>query len=650
MFIKILRMLKLKPIGRQHFDPTRPIEVPQHKVQLWPGYFTSISPNQKGIVLIADVAHKVLRTDTVLDFLIEAQATKRQAFRSYVVEQLVGTIVITRYNNRTYRIDDIDWHKSPRSKFTKKTGEQISYIDYYRNTYSRNMITELEQPLLLHRYRRRGAEDELIYLIPELCSMTGITDAMRQDFTVMKDLGEHTRVGPGIRKREVDDFVLSVNKNPEVQQKLLKSDWGLQVDTRTPAVPARILDPERLYFGGNAAISVDARSAEWMHATSKSRVLGAVPLSKWLFIYTSRSGRQAEEFIRQISAVGREVGLAVAPPVDVRVEDDRPTTYLNAARRNITNDTEVVLFLMASPKKDLYDQMKQLLCLELPIPSQGMLQRSLNNPKRILSVVKNILLQINCKQGGELWRLDIPIPKTMVVGIDVYHDTAPGGRRSVAGIIASTNANFTKYYSRVTIQSQQGKEIIDGLGRCMEDALKHYFKVNNFLPDRVIIYRDGVGDGMLQLVADHEISQLHDAFAKMGPTYKPRLAVVVVKKRIHTRIFAQGQGGTLANPQPGTVVDSDIVHPTWYDFFLVSQSVKQGTVTPSHYHVIADNTGLTPDQMQVLTYKLCHLYFNWPGTIRVPAPCQYAHKIAFLVGQSLHKNPHINLADRLYFL
>ena len=51
-------------------------------------------------------------------------------------------------------------------------------------------------------------------------------------------------------------------------------------------------------------------------------------------------------------------------------------------------------------------------------------------------------------------KLQIPVPKTMVVGIDVYHDTAPGGRRSVAGIIASTNANFTKYYSRVTIQSQ----------------------------------------------------------------------------------------------------------------------------------------------------------------------------------------------------
>lgn len=55
-------MLKLKQIGRQHFDPTRPINIPQHKVQLWPGYFTSVAPNQMGIMLIADVAHKVLRT------------------------------------------------------------------------------------------------------------------------------------------------------------------------------------------------------------------------------------------------------------------------------------------------------------------------------------------------------------------------------------------------------------------------------------------------------------------------------------------------------------------------------------------------------------------------------------------------------------
>lgn len=49
-----------------------------------------------------------------------------------------------------------------------------------------------------------------------------------------------------------------------------------------------------------------------------------------------------------------------------------------------------------------------------------------------------------------------------------------------------------------------------------------------------------------------------------------------------------------------------------YDFFLVSQSVRQGTVTPTHYNVIWDTTGLKPDHMQRLAYKMCHLYYNWP--------------------------------------
>ena len=52
-----------------------------------------------------------------------------------------------------------------------------------------------------------------------------------------------------------------------------------------------------------------------------------------------------------------------------------------------------------------------------------------------------------------------------------------------------------------------------------------------------------------------------------------------------------------------------------YDFFLVSQSVRQGTVTPTHYNVIWDQSGLKPDHIQRLTYKLCHLYFNWPVRI-----------------------------------
>ena len=131
-----------------------------------------------------------------------------------------------------------------------------------------------------------------------------------------------------------------------------------------------------------------------------------------------------------------------------------------------------------------------------------------------------------------------------------------------------------------------------------------------------------------------------------------RFAMVVVKKRISARFFLPSgtHRNQYGNPLPGTVVDNVVTRPEWFDFFIVSQSVRQGTVTPTHYNVICNNTGFTASIFQSLTWKLCHLYYNWPGTIRVPAPCQYAHKLAYLVGDSLHTPPHQVLADRLYYL
>ena len=37
-----------------------------------------------------------------------------------------------RYNNRTYRIDEIDWDKNPQCTFLNHQGESITFIDYYK--------------------------------------------------------------------------------------------------------------------------------------------------------------------------------------------------------------------------------------------------------------------------------------------------------------------------------------------------------------------------------------------------------------------------------------------------------------------------------------------------------------------------------------
>ena len=40
-----------------------------------------------------------------------------------------------RYNNRTYRIDDIAWDINPKSTFQSYSGEDIAYVDYYKKVW-----------------------------------------------------------------------------------------------------------------------------------------------------------------------------------------------------------------------------------------------------------------------------------------------------------------------------------------------------------------------------------------------------------------------------------------------------------------------------------------------------------------------------------
>ena len=81
------------------------------------------------------------------------------------------------------------------------------------------------------------------------------------------------------------------------------------------------------------------------------------------------------------------------------------------------------------------------------------------HPLFVKAVVQKIALQINCKLGGELWGLNIPIPKLSVIGIDVYRDKSAGGSssRNVAAIVASISSSFGKYYSTLVFEKPGSK-------------------------------------------------------------------------------------------------------------------------------------------------------------------------------------------------
>lgn len=40
---------------------------------------------------------------------------------------------MTKYNDRNYRVDDVDFKVNPMSEFDTKDGGKMKYVDYYQN-------------------------------------------------------------------------------------------------------------------------------------------------------------------------------------------------------------------------------------------------------------------------------------------------------------------------------------------------------------------------------------------------------------------------------------------------------------------------------------------------------------------------------------
>uniref|UniRef100_A0A667ZC07 Piwi-like protein 2 n=1 Tax=Myripristis murdjan TaxID=586833 RepID=A0A667ZC07_9TELE len=623
---RVMKILGLKLVGRNHYDPESAVILGKHRLQVWPGYSTCIKHTDGGLYLNVDVSHKVLRNDSVLDVMKVMYQQSSENFQDACTKELIGSIIITRYNNRTYRIDDIEWNKSPKDTFTLHDGSQTTFLDYYSKNYGIT-IHEMDQPLLIHRPKERskpGGKQIItgeILLVPELSFMTGIPEKMRKDFKAMKDLTMHINVGSEQHTHSIMQLVKNINTNPKTLQEL--SGWGLEI--------REIHLAEACFVSLLTALS-----------------FFQIPLNVWAIFFPRRCAEQADELVSIFQKVAGPIGQRLERPIRVELRDDRTETYVKSIHSQLNSDANIqlVVCIMVGNRDDLYIAIKKECCIKSPIPSQAINVRTISQPQKLRSVAQKILLQMNSKLGGELWTVSVPLKHLMVVGVDVYHDTSKK-YRSVMGFVASVNSSLTRWYSRVTFQTPT-EELINGFQVCLVAALQKYYEVNHNLPEKIVVYRDGVSDGQLKMIELYEIPQLLKCFQTF-PSYEPKLVFIVVQKRISTTLYSWA-ADRFGTPPPGTVLDHTLTHKDWVDFYLMAHHIRQGCGLPTHYISVYNSTNLSPDHLQRLTFKMCHLYWNWPGTIRVPAPCKYAHKVAFLCGQYLHSEPAIQLSDKLYFL
>ncbi|OUC46495.1 piwi domain protein, partial [Trichinella nativa] len=264
----------------------------------------------------------------------------------------------------------------------------------------------------------------------------------------------------------------------------------------------------------------------------------------------------------------------------------------------------------------------------------------------------NLALKVNSKNGGVNNEVsqESDVIRTwmrrgvMFMGIDVNHPGNVGIKSdtnkktadlepSVIGVVANCGKSMSDYRMQCRLQSSR-QEQLDGVvfKEIILWFLEKYEKNNGILPEHLIVYRDGVSESQFKMVINNEVKVFHKAFKQLKENYNPKLTVIVVTKRHNTKFFKTDISARTPvqqqNIPPGTVVDTAIVSPFLYDFYLCGHQGLLGTSRLSHYIVLLDDNKFDADSIQMLTFALCFTYQKCSRSVSLPSPVYHAHHVA----------------------
>lgn len=337
----------------------------------------------------------------------------------------------------------------------------------------------------------------------------------------------------------------------------------------------------------------------------------------------------------------------------VRENDRNLEGFFDAA-----NSKGVKLLIVILPSQDsvLYRQIKVLGDVQCGIHTCCIIGSKVSQPgKSNQQYFANVALKLNLKLGGINQSLSLPEKygiikegKTMLVGIDVTHPS-PGslsGAPSVAGVVASVDKHLGQWPAEIRVQ-QGRQEMVAALHEMMRNRLVLWRKVNGMLPENIIVYRDGVSEGQYDIALRQELPLIRTACKELYEAEQtrkgiPRLSVLVVGKRHHTRFYPTTKAEATAggNPRNGTVVERGVTEARNWDFFLQSHHAIQGTARPAHYYVICDEIfraastastastgrprGAPADDVIEMTHNLCYMYGRATKAVSICPPAYYA--------------------------
>ncbi|RCH92328.1 Eukaryotic translation initiation factor 2C [Rhizopus azygosporus] len=629
-------------VGRSFFTPTDKRPLP-NGAEVWQGYYQSARPTVGKMMINIDVSAtafyesgplpevvaKILGRRS-LDELRRGIPDRELTKLEKILKSLRIQVTHRGESKKKYKITGLTRSTADHTNFKDESGAELSVANYFAKQYNKR----LNYPFLPCVAVRKD-----IFLPMEVCEvLPGQRHMKKLNEKQTAEMIKFTCQKPDVRANKINQGMnlLKYRDNPYLQQ------FGLTVKPEMAVINARVLPTPKISYHPSSQEATFAPAGGAWNLRGKKVAQGA-NLGSWSVVNFAGNvpPPAINNFIRELCRTFIDTGLNVVnrqPPImnaDPNGNIDRTLKEAwlkagNAAKAN----PQLIFCILPNTGTQLYAEIKRISDTVIGVATQCVQSKHIADAKK--QYCANVCLKVNVKLGGmNLFLPPEQIPfiaqvPTIVFGADVTHP-APGdmNRPSVAALCASMDARASRYASAIRVQANR-TEIIADLANMVKELLKTFYQASGQKPVRMIFYRDGVSEGQFKQVMDSEVAAIRAACTSLDPKYNPKITFVVVQKRHHARFFPvqPRDADRTGNCQPGTVIDTDIVHPFEFDFYLQSHAGLQGTSRPTHYHVLYDENEFTADGLQELTYRMCYIYGRATRAVSLVPAAYYADLVA----------------------
>ncbi|KAL8685305.1 MAG: hypothetical protein Q9218_007849 [Villophora microphyllina] len=522
---------------------------------------------------------------------------------------------------------------------------KISVASYFKQKYNVDLAKPGDPCINL------GTKEKPNFVPPELLTvLPGQQYARKLDEKQTKAMINFAVRPPAANARRIVEQGAGMMALSDTNKKL--KDFGIKVFPQMITVRGRILPqvPIQYKVANKSKVPTIVRGAWNLQG---SMFTNGRHLQGWTYIKFVKNNLGTTE-ISTLRGELKKLGMGHDPPfpeAGVTEELKSGRGYQDTNDKTIERifrgaaERKLQFLLVILPSKDayIYSRVKFWGDVHYGIHTVCSIGMSLALDKRVNFGAKgidysvNLAHKINLKLGG----LNQALPseqlvnvlkdgKTMLVGMDVTHPS-PGSLKespSIAGVVASVDGRYGQWPA--SLRAQKGKqEMIEHLDEMFDERLSLWRTHNqNALPQRVIIYRDGVSEGQYAILLNKELPQIRKACEKRYPPGRgPKISLIVCGKRHHTRFYPTNKNEVdqrSGNPINGTVVDRGVTMERGWDFFLQAHHSSQGTARPTHYVVLLEENGLNADDLEALTHNLCYHYGRCPKAVSLCPPAYYA--------------------------